>query len=415
MACIIKTPTKNSKGVIIFTDLERDQSIGKDKILQEKILSLKDKWLVGMHHNWTRFDSMYNYIFDFAMYLESYSGKLPLIPLAACNFVPEYFKPSENEKFWDILYVARAVRFKNIPDFFQSVRKLYDSDKKYRVLFICPIPTYKWKDRKSTFYNVREVYDEMFSEEEKDFFTLLTTNYRDPFPFDKETLAYFFRSSRIFVHASNREKQGRVAGYAWACGMPVVGLSCIGMPLPDKLKTKPYFYEAKSYNDFPKLIEEAIKTNENGQSLGSSWPEVIKYFNLQSSQDKLDKELERLFKKNNLNYESKKIFSGNLGIRIARHHNIDQPNANSLEMPLLKLVDILLNNIPILQHLSLSIGDPEIALVKMFPTVKKETLIEKAQRMLKETKRILQNGVKNFVHSDFFRKLKNIVKDQLKN
>lgn len=369
MACILKSPTKNSKGIVTFTDLERDQFISKDKTLQKKILSLKDNWLVGMHHNWIRFNSDCNYIFDFAMYLkDNYSGKLPLVPFAACNFAPEFFTPTTGEKFWDILYVARAVRFKNIPEFFQSIRKLYGSGGKYRVLFICPVPPYKWSDRKSTFYNIRKVYNKMFSEKEQDLFTLLTTNYRDPFPFDLKTLAYFYKSSRIFVHASNKERQGRTMGYAWACGMPVVGLQCIGTPLPNKLKVKPYFYEAKNYEYFPSLIEEAIETSKIEKKIESKWPEVINLFSETKTKDELALELKKQFSTRDLVYESGSEFFHNLGIRLGRHHKMALDNSNVTMMPLHKFVDLLKNEIHIIEDLVNKEEDPESALATLFPT-----------------------------------------------
>lgn len=392
MACIIKSPTENSKGVVVFTDLERDQIISKDKILCEKILSLKNNWLVGMHHNWTRFDSDCNHIFDFAMYLkDNYSGKLPLVPFAACNFAPKFFKSTTEEKFWDILYVARAVKFKNIPEFLQSIRKLYDLGRKYRVLFICPVPPYKWSDRKNILRNIRKIYDEMFNEEEKDFFTLLTTNFRNPFPFDLETLAHFYRVSRVFVHTSNKEKQGRAVGYAWACGMPVVGLECIGTPLPDKFKTKPYFYEAENYEDFPSLLEEAVETSRVEMSSASSWPEVMSLFSETKTKEDLIGELRKQFSREKLSYGHGNEFFHNLGLRIARHHNIMPITASSLEMSIHRFTDILENKIQIIQEMDSKIIDPENELVKMFPTNKRKPLFERAK--IKKTLRKIRNDI----------------------
>lgn len=369
MACILKLPTKNSKGIVTFTDLERDQFLSKNKVLQSKILSLKKNWLVGMHHNWTRFDSESNYIFDFAMYLkDNYYGKLPLIPFAACNFAPEFFTPTDSEKFWDVLFVARAVRFKNIPEFLLSIRRLYDSGKQYRILFICPIPSYKWIDRKTTFYNIRKTYNKMFSEKEQDSFTLLTTNYRDPFPFDLKTLSYFYKSSRIFVHSSNKEKQGRTMGYAWACGMPIVGLQCIGTPLPDKYKIKPYFYKAEKYDDFPTLIEEAIETSKNEELQKSNWPELTKLFSETKTLNELITEIKKLFLSKNLVYGNGDEFFKNLGIRLGRHHKIALGNSNTTMMSLCTFVDLLNDKISTIRDLIYNEDDPESALAILFPT-----------------------------------------------
>jgi hypothetical protein len=51
MACIIKKPSDNSKGVITFTTQERDKVIFPNKDVFEKVISLKEKYVVGLHHN----------------------------------------------------------------------------------------------------------------------------------------------------------------------------------------------------------------------------------------------------------------------------------------------------------------------------------------------------------------------------
>lgn len=383
MACILKLPEKNSKGVVVFTDMERDR-FSKDKLLHEKILLLKDRWVVGLHHNLIDCRSDLNKIFDFAMSSPGqYNGDLPLVPFAACNFAPEYFHPSQNEKFWDILFVARAIKFKKVNEFLQCIRKLYDLRKKYRVMFICPIPRYKWMDRKTVVYNIREIYDGMFSEEEKDLFTLLTADYREPFPFDRTTLAHFYKSSRIFVHSSKRETQGRVGCYAWASGMPVVGFSCMATTLPDKLKIKPYFYEAKSYDDFPSLIEEAILSTKNGNNGEiKNWSEVISVFSESSTKKALSLELEKMFSSKGLAYVRGNEALGNLDTRVARHHSIESNNSSVVMMSLHKFTDLLKNEIGTVAQ-AIDKEDPEAFLASLFP---------------------VQDGKKNFIFN-FFKKI----------
>ncbi len=376
MACILKLPTKNGKGVLTFTDRERDWFISKDKTLQEKILSLKDKWVIGMHHNWTTFASETNHVFDFAMYLESYTGNLPLIPLAAINFAPACFTPAQNEKFWDILYIARAVKFKSIPEFFKIIRNVYDLGKKYRVLLICPIPPYKWKERKSTARNIREVYDAMFTEEEKDLFTLLTTTYRDPIPFDDETLSYFYKSSRIFVHSSHKERQGRVTGNAWASGMPLVGLACTGTPLPRQLQIKPYFYEAKNYEDFTDLIDEAIAASKNNDT---NWSPVTNLFRETESVKRLRAELKKFFASKNIPYEESGEAFKHLARRLARHHG--KESVMDIRMPLSQFIDTIIQYPEKVKNAAETGEDPEKALMTMFPEARAKSVIEKLFRL----------------------------------
>lgn len=361
MACILKLPSDGSKGVVTFTTQERDQFILGNKSLQEKITSLKKDWVIGLHHNWHDYKFCYNPLFDFSMAgeedLKEQDGvPFPLVPLDACDFVPEYFKPVSGEKFWDILYVARAVRFKKIPEFFECVRRLYDQGKRYRILFICSVPPYKWSQRKTVFYDIRKVYNSMFSEEEQDYFTLLTIDYRYPFPFDLSTLAHFYRSSKIFVHFADNERRCRVASYAWESGMPVVGMSCVGSLLPSELRVEPYFYTVENYKEFDRLMPKAIENFNRARTEGGA----SRFFELHSMQKRLIDELKKIFQKKGLSYGQGAEFLDGLDIRLGRHVLSGQQHKNSINMPFTDFIDLLQS-----ERLAVIVsgaGDPERAL-----------------------------------------------------
>ena len=117
--------------------------------------SFEEKLAYGLHHNWHDWNFKYDPLFDFSMagdgdLIEVDSKYVPRIPMDACNFVEEDFYPGTAEKFWDILFVARAVFFKRIPEFFKTVRELYDRGHMYRVLFICPVPPYDPNEEKQS-------------------------------------------------------------------------------------------------------------------------------------------------------------------------------------------------------------------------------------------------------------------------
>jgi glycosyltransferase involved in cell wall biosynthesis len=323
MACILKPQAKNSRGVLVVTTPERDQQIFADADLRKVLEGLKDRWMVGLHHNWHDLKFKYDPLFDFSMagegdLVEVTGIEVPLVPLDACNFAPDCFKPADTGKFWDVLYVARAVYFKRIPEFFDCIRSLYDHGFQHRVLFICPVPPYNAKEEKTAFYKIRDVYDKMFSAAEKDTFTLLTIDYRYPFPFDLQTLAHFYRSSKVFVHTADDERRCRVAAYAWASGLPVIGMDCVGSLLPRDVRKPPYFFEAKKYADFSKCIVDAVNSPP-----ASDWnaERMRGLFTESGTGAVLDGWLERLFQRHGLGYERGMLWSRNLGIRLGRHHN----------------------------------------------------------------------------------------------
>lgn len=105
MACLIKAPSEGSKGVVVFTTQERDRVIRPDRQFAERVAALKDRWLIGLHHNWHDYAFTYDPLYDFSMAgeedLREVNGReFPLIPLDACNFVPSYFSPARSDRFW---------------------------------------------------------------------------------------------------------------------------------------------------------------------------------------------------------------------------------------------------------------------------------------------------------------------------
>lgn len=349
MACIIKIPSENSKGVVTFTTQERDKFIFPNKELQKNIELLKDRWVIGLHHNWHDFNFTYNPLFDFSMAGESdlieKNGKtIPLFPMDACNFSPKEFNFSNNEKFWDILYVARAVYFKKIPEFFKIIRNLYDEGKMYRVLLISPIPDEcKNNPNSSTsFCKIRKMYDEMFTQEEQDLFTLMTIDYRSPFPFDIPTVAHFYRSSKIFVHSADDERRCRVAGYAWATGMPVVCMDAVASLLPKEKQTKPNVFIAKDYDNFPLLIEEAINFVNSSSYSQEVMQKSIEETSELYAKSYLKKELAKYYSKDNKIDEDELFNLNNLDIRLGRHHGFGD-SVNGIGWTLESLINYLRN------------------------------------------------------------------------
>ena len=328
MATILKAPSlkDGSKGVVVFTTEDRDNFIiGNNKLISQ-IQKLKINWLVGLHHNWHDYKFKYNSIFDISFagegdLIESTNKSFNQIHLDACNFTPEFFKFSKNEKNWDILYVARAVFFKKIPEFFKIIRELYDNKKYYRVLLICPIPDECKKQIKGStvFCKVREEYDKMFSDEEKSFFTLLTTDFNNSFPFDLKTLSFFYSSSKIFVHTAYNERRCRVVGYAHASGMPVVCLQDPASLLSKEQQSAPIAYVAKNYDEFPILIDKAIKyVDSNSYGIDEMLP-AISQCSEQYSKERLKENLDRYL---GVNTSFEEYNFNDLDIRLGRHHGM---------------------------------------------------------------------------------------------
>jgi SAM-dependent methyltransferase/glycosyltransferase involved in cell wall biosynthesis len=341
MACLIKTPSNGAKGVVTLTTQERDKLVYAFPDIRNQVLALKDRYLIGLHHNWHDTALKYDPLFDFHLagaedLVEVNGLEIPLIPMDACNFSPSCFYPQDGEKFWDILFVARAVEFKGIPEFFKAIRRLYDQGKFLRVLFICPIPP---DPGAGILKNVRQLYEDLFSVKEQDTFTLLTADYRYPFPFDLPTLAYFYRASKIFVHSAPDERRCRVAAYAWSTNMPVVGMEAIGSVLSKGLRQPPYFYETSTYDDFPQKILEAI----DGLSEKSNFTEIRREISSSESVKLFEIHLNRIYKDKKLMPPIPGGWMSDLDIRLGRHHGIPA-GVNSIQQDISEFLEFL--NLP---------------------------------------------------------------------
>jgi hypothetical protein len=314
---------------VTFTTQERDRFIKRDPDLRQGIERLKDRWLVGLHHNWHDFAFRYDPLFDFSMagegdLREADGVSFPLVPLDACNFCPPEFAPG-GDKFWDLLFVAHPVYFKRVPELFATVRELFDRGHEIRVLHICPVPPFAKKESRTVMFDVRERYEALFDEREQNLFTLLTTDFRYPFPFDLPSLAHFYRSSRVFIHTADEERRCRVAAYAWATGLPVVAREPVGSVLSTSARREPWFFEVQSDDGYADRVEEALEAAHGGFDAEPARNEVSETATL----DTLDGHLRAVAAGRGLAYGDRSLTGSKLDIRLGRHHGIGH-NRNSV-------------------------------------------------------------------------------------
>ena len=336
MACILKIPTNNTKGVITFTSEERNKFILRDKRLQQRIIDLKHKWTFGLHHNWHDFKFNYLPIFDFSMagetdLIEVNNQPFHHVPIECTHFSPSHFEFSTDSLMWDILYVGRAVHFKRIPEFFQIIRDLYDKGLMYRVLFIAPMPP-QCADKtpnKSCFCDIREVFEKMFNSEERMLFNLMTIDYEYPFPFDIETLSHFYKSSRIFVYTSDDESRPRTVAYAMASGMPTVLMKSVASLLPKEKQIRPFVFLANSFGEYPELIREAISHTMSDVYTKENMIDGINEFDAGHNLNKLQEILNRKYQIDLFENDKQYSSLNDLNIRLARHHGFGD-NSNSI-------------------------------------------------------------------------------------
>jgi glycosyltransferase involved in cell wall biosynthesis len=333
LACLLKAPEGSLKGCVTFTTQERDLVIKPSPAIRAEIERLKKRFVVGLHHNWHDHDFHYDSLFDFSMagegdLIEADGRDFARIPIDACNFAPPGYSQDRQEPFWDILYVARAVAFKGIAEFFQAIRELYDAGLKPRVLFVCPLPE---KIELPGIENLRGYFENLFTVTERERVILLTIDWDYPFPLDADTLAFFYRNSRIFFHSAPQERRCRTAAYAWAGGMPVVANSHVASILPRKFRRPPFWFSFEQTGGMAKALTAAL--GSAGRSDGD-WPAVKAEFSAVDSAKRLETFLSRFSAQYGWGRISDEAINpSRLDLRLGRHHGISL-GANKVNLPI---------------------------------------------------------------------------------
>lgn len=350
MACLLKKPDVNSKGVVTFTTQERDKLIFPNKNIANAINNIKHKYVIGLHHNWHDYSFRYNPFFDFSMAGEGdlADKSTPLVTLDACNFIPDEYKPSHGEKFWDVIYVTRAVYFKRVKLFLNTIKKIYSEGNLIRVLLVVCIPP---EDKEPA--NVVADYMKMFSDEERKYFSLIPLEHDYPFCLDSKTIAFLYRSSKIFVHFASDERRCRVVGNAAATEMPIVCMPDPASIVPKSLQKPPFVYVVNN-EDYASSIKMAIKEYNPHNNLS----EISKYFSVRNTREELKKQLAPYLKIAKEHILDISFNYNNLDIRLGRHHSISY-GPNKVDMDLIKFCEFINNEELLNKHWSTDLLDLE--------------------------------------------------------
>ena len=254
MAHLFKRPKDGQKGILVFTHKEAKYFFQTIKPLIRKqpttafpylvdlaftkysklpffikeFNELRQNYYLGLHFGWYHSSFPVLDFFDFIMAGPGTVGFTPpdhilQIPLNSRNFISSRFKNlNYNHKFWDIICVARSIKYKNLNLLLKSIKELNKKTKKcHKALLV--IPPNKNKDPKKFYTNIIEDYYNWFEEEERDWITILKLD--DDLSFlgmPQNSLIHFYNASKIFTLFSEQEGESRVIAEALLCGLPVV-------------------------------------------------------------------------------------------------------------------------------------------------------------------------------------------------
>ena len=338
MAHIFKYPSNNSKGIIVFTHKEliafsfnashirrfrRNPSTIINNVFlsfffKRKINSLRENFLIGIHLGLYATNVDTTFWVDFHMTspgTATFNSKQFVIPLSSAHFTPSVMRQDENcEKYWDIICVAKNTRGKNIDKLLDSIRRIYDLKKNYKILII--IATNRSESNFKYYNEIMADYFKKFTPVERENLTIIRTHPDTGFQgLSYSTLSYFYNRSKIFTLFSEIEGHAKVVKEAQLCGLPIVVKSDLKGGVKDSLTSE----NSSFFIDFESAHETLIKAVEHYKDykvIADYWAsELREDFTI----EKLKEHFHLLYEFNSLKFDGKLENLDNLNRRLPAH------------------------------------------------------------------------------------------------
>lgn len=313
MAHIFKKPTKNAKGIIVFTHKEilKKKFYIDEKAIKEK---LKKKYFIGMHSGgFIEGFSAPDYV-DFILGARE-SGLLEneedffRIPLNSSNFIENFYVPKDNKKEYDIIFVSNHIPSKNILQFLKTMRRLFVVFKKdYRVLLIT------CKGSPEHFKEIQKYYNNNFTISQKEKITIIANR---PY-FSREKMVELYSKAKIFAFFSEIEGSAKVVPEALCCGLPVVAYSKLkGGGIENLDKTNSILFDC--FDKAPISIINSIKMVSKGE-FSLNLDRINNLYKSEYSIEKLHTYFDILYRLSNQEYDRNLINTDNLNFRLPAHY-----------------------------------------------------------------------------------------------
>lgn len=336
MACIIKLPEKKNKGVVSITNIE----LKKIKNL-ELIKELKKKWILLYHPNYYDYNFYNKKIFDgFLAWKDTFNvideKKDKVFDLTCHNFAPKHFKFTR-DKMYDFVGLSKLQTSDGNPkyvlEFLKLIKETMKLKKDLTGVLIISVPGL----RPFKTNNIRNIYNKMFTNEEKKKFEFITLDYDFPQALSTKTISMFYKNSKIHINTHPKERHGRAQTYALACGLPIVGFKNLSFLVPKNFRKKPYYFISNEFNELPKKIIKALRYVDKNYKL-TQHQFLGKYFTSELSLKILKKKLIKKFNLNNKKWN----FKDDWDIRLAKHH-IGHSTKNTYHQTIEEFMEKLLN------------------------------------------------------------------------
>lgn len=342
MATILKKPSKDSKGIVVFTHKELNYFRGRPskpkglnwfspkfyfdqglKVLlspfyQSKLEKLQKNYVVGIHWGWFARDVKTPSWVNFHLAgkeTATFVDNPFIIPLGSSSFTPVCMQPNGADKYWDIICVAKSTKVKMYDELLKSIRRVYDQGHNYKVLFVVASNMH---EPKSDYYSdLLDDYNQMFSAKERENFTIIKTDPQTGFQgFSYTFISHLYNQSKVFTLFTQREGVAKVIKEAQLCGLPVVVKSDLEGGGRDYLNEK----NSHTFDTYENSHEALIYAVENYKSFEIDSEGLAKELRADYSLDKLKGHLKDYFQQNDLKFEDNLINTDNLNRRFPAHY-----------------------------------------------------------------------------------------------
>jgi len=350
MVLLWKKSTATNKGIIIFTHKE----IYHNFIPFHK---LKHKYFIGLHIGcwWSASKKTPNYV-DFIMsspnQMEKQSDKY-LIPYNSRNFLPKYFDPyvnknidkliksinifkkcsnvelpknlinninsNKNNKFWDIITVAKPHRVKKLDLFLREIKKAYEINTNLKVLIISAIAPNEHK-YPTHHHNLEKIIKNEFTEKQQQLITLFRPECGTNEGIDNKHIFPFYQWSKIFCFFTEFEGESRVAHEALCCGLPIVCYKQLKGGANEYLNDN----NSRQFDSYDNAYKSIIDCVNNYDKLNVNYEDMLLLLREDKSIHLIKKEFANIYKKNNMIFDNILIDYDQLHFRLPGHYYYDE-------------------------------------------------------------------------------------------
>jgi glycosyltransferase involved in cell wall biosynthesis len=224
MVTILKKPTDDSKGILVFTHKEKYIFESYSSILIPIFAGIKQSYVAGMHWGFFQPNNQNFDLIDFHLATKSAvefkdQNSSKIIDMVSRNFIPDYLEPSSKKPIYDILYIGRLSKVKRVHEILDVFKRLSNIDVDFSALLILNGPG--TPNRLNSSFDTKSVeYYENYFKHMKNVTFVYQNNKFDLFP--HVILKDIYNYAKCFTLFTQREGESRVIHEALMCGTPVV-------------------------------------------------------------------------------------------------------------------------------------------------------------------------------------------------